>query len=72
MACPICDHTMQYVGGVTGPYRYWCPRCGTIKDKVGDRETFEAPMWTRLARDGHYQILKAEVETAPTKVPPPV
>ena len=28
MACPTCDHTMQSIAGL----RFWCPRCGTIRN----------------------------------------
>jgi hypothetical protein len=30
MFCPMCDHTMQGIGGQKR--LFWCPRCGTIKD----------------------------------------
>jgi hypothetical protein len=29
MACPTCDHTMQSIGNQL----FWCPRCGTLKDR---------------------------------------
>lgn len=32
MTCPICDHTMQLVGGLADrSHVYWCPRCGTLR-----------------------------------------
>lgn len=31
MSCPTCDHTMQGVG----ENWFWCPRCGTLKERQG-------------------------------------
>lgn len=40
MACPVCDGTMQNLGG-----RYfWCHRCGTVKSNEFD---LEPPAWIR-------------------------
>lgn len=33
MACPTCGHTMQSLDGPT--VRWWCPRCGTLKETRG-------------------------------------
>ena len=50
MACPVCDHTMQWVVGSNVRKFYWCPRCGTLKEenlifKEDDelREGWESP-----------------------------
>lgn len=34
MACSVCDHTMQNVG----PSRWWCPRCGALKETRGESQ----------------------------------
>ena len=31
MSCVNCDHTMQGLSD----YVWWCPRCGTLKDRTG-------------------------------------
>lgn len=31
MSCPTCGHTMQNMGGAF----FWCPRCGTVKERWG-------------------------------------
>lgn len=41
MACPVCSHTMQTI--IVDPVvkRYWCPRCGTIKNEIKHKATVE-------------------------------
>jgi Zn-finger nucleic acid-binding protein len=37
VSCPTCDHTMQYIAGISsGNKSYLCPRCGTLKAKWVD------------------------------------
>lgn len=31
MPCPTCDHTMQGIHITETCKRYWCPRCGTLR-----------------------------------------
>lgn len=37
MSCPTCDHTMQYCGVHGDNFMYWCPRCGTIQGRFGEK-----------------------------------
>lgn len=55
MTCPICDHTMQLVGGLADrSHVYWCPRCGTLRLQglPGLQENCkdEAPMLVKRCR----------------------
>lgn len=34
MACPNCDHTMTSMPSAQGITRYWCPRCGTLRETM--------------------------------------
>jgi hypothetical protein len=46
MACQTCDHTMQHVGISSMCFTYWCPRCGSLKEKWGlgeDEFAFSQP-----------------------------
>jgi len=45
MACPTCDHTMQSIAGL----RFWCPRCGTLKNLDSFPST-EKPQLVDLVR----------------------
>src|SRR4051812_6946684 len=39
MSCPTCEHTMQSVGMLDhGGSVYWCPRCGTIRQLLSNKE----------------------------------
>lgn len=40
MSCPTCDHAMHHVGVTERCMTYWCPRCGSLKEKFG-RELHE-------------------------------
>ena len=44
MACPACDHTMHCL---RTDRLWWCPRCGTIKERVSySGQNFPAlPYW---------------------------
>ena len=46
MACPVCDHTMQNLG-VPGERKFWCPRCGTLKEEIMEGALVESPIWIR-------------------------
>jgi len=40
MSCPVCNHTMQAIGGANKVFH--CPRCGTLKDQ-GKRDRAGLP-----------------------------
>lgn len=71
MACLVCDHTMQCLGEDKGIKRFWCSRCGTLKDEVPSRrdedyglpsyESWESPRWTRLMVNAEWHEVKEEV-----------
>jgi len=49
MSCPTCDHTMHSVGA----YWFWCPRCGTLKQQLAERNghvTTCVPLGVELVR----------------------
>lgn len=57
MACPTCDHTMHNIGTNRSHQVFWCPRCGTIRDRNPHstdevRET-AVPMLVQRCRDYH-------------------
>lgn len=63
MACLTCSHTMQCLGEVNNVRRFWCSRCGTLKDEtlsVRDEdcslvivhESWEVPGWGMASGSG--------------------
>ena len=74
MACVVCDHTMQCLGEDKGLRRFWCPRCGTLKEQALSRrdqdygmpmdEFWESPRWTRLLLDAQWHEVKEELLSA--------
>lgn len=62
MSCPTCDATMQNLGVESPPDRpgrqvFWCPRCGTIRERSKSSPLAEpfvqdaAPRWCRRLDD---------------------
>jgi hypothetical protein len=58
MSCPTCDHTMQQINTAGSASQwYWCPRCGTIKERLWAAEApfyvdeFEAPKLVGRCRE---------------------
>ena len=47
MACPTCDHTMQ---GLGNGWWFWCPRCGTIRERGSSFDDHEAPKLVETVR----------------------
>lgn len=42
MACPVCDHTMQTIIADPVVRRWWCSRCGTIKNQITHKDKDES------------------------------
>ena len=71
MPCVTCNHTMQCLGEDKGVRRFWCSRCGTLKDEVPSRrdqdhglpihESWETPRWIRLLLAGEWHQVQAEL-----------
>ena len=49
MACPTCDHTMQFLG--CGERIYWCPRCGTIMEQGSHFDNATVPKLVTRCRE---------------------
>lgn len=60
MSCPTCEHTMQRLN--TGDDQlYWCPRCGTLREKRGTFVNDEPPMLPARVRDMLSRVAVFEV-----------
>jgi Zn-finger nucleic acid-binding protein len=63
MACPTCDHTMEFVGPVGHMEQqsvYWCPRCGTLKVADGEREDVSTPKIVERCREFETHLYDCE------------
>lgn len=60
MSCPTCACTMQFLGGID-LRRYWCPRCGTLKEESGGlsnrRESHAAPKLVERCREFEQRLV---------------
>jgi hypothetical protein len=43
MPCDICDHTVQNIGA-KGRRIWWCPRCGSLRTKIGEHSQTDVPI----------------------------
>ena len=56
MPCPTCDHTMHQVGTDV----FWCPRCGTIRQRLTkDHTEADVPRVVALVKG----VVSGEVNT---------
>ena len=47
MSCPTCDHTMHGLGDQW----FWCPRCGTILNRLDREHTTSIPKAVEQVRN---------------------